>query len=227
MEIRTTSSRAQGVITKALRYPLCTRDVLDAILRSPECPPAAFAPTPELPRRLFRGLSPRKDARWTTRDEPLPFLEYLYVHERIPRPNANAHEGYPLAMAVHAGFRPLAAFLLEHGADPARKNGLAVLVAIKHRDLGLVKMLIERGGASGTEEGPTPSQPQVLAAKRRRGQREESRPPNKRRRLEDRVQCSAEMLRVAVKERAMDIVQYLRDEKGCVPDMKTLQMMSL
>lgn len=43
--------------------------------------------------------------------------------------------------------------------------------------------------------------------------------------LEDRVQITPEMLKVAVKLDARDIVEYFMKEKGCVPDLQTLQMM--
>ncbi|EIN10010.1 hypothetical protein PUNSTDRAFT_133780 [Punctularia strigosozonata HHB-11173 SS5] len=219
---RTPATRTRGIITLALRYPLCTRDVLEAILRDGTCPVIPLY-APDLPQRLFRELSPRKDGPWTVRDEPLPLLHYLFNHDRIPRPNTNAHQGFALTMAVHAGFRPLISFLLENGADPSWKDGLAVLVAIKRKDLDLVKMLVERSGSSVVTDNPPTSQ----ARKRKRGEREVVRSSSKRPRLEDRLKCNVEMLRIAVKEGAMDIVQYLREEKGCVPDMKTLRIMSV
>ncbi|KAJ7773062.1 hypothetical protein B0H16DRAFT_137705 [Mycena metata] len=223
------------VVSKVLRFPLCSITVLDAVLRtwavdaststqeedtpappSPsvgqtrpselEEPPGGSstlvsAPTaaPELPRRLFRGLKPRTDREYIDSDAPLPLLRYLYASPRIPPPNPNSHEGYALTRAVHAEFVPLIAFLLEHGASPHHKNGLAVLVAIRLKKLPLVRMLIERAEVGG------------------RGA--------KKRRLEDRMEVTPEMLKAAVRAKARDIVEYFTQDKGCVPDIQTLHML--
>jgi len=125
----------------------------------------------------------------------------------IPHPNINAHDGYALTKAVHAKFLPLIQFLLNHGADPQYKDCLAIRVAIRQRDLALVKLLIERDESSYEPGGG------------RTGRR-------KRRKLEDRVEINRAMLRAAVKCDARDIVDYLTREKGCVPDMQTLHMMT-
>lgn len=74
------------------------------------------------------------------------------------------------------------------------------MVAIRKKDLSLVRLLIER----------------VLSPEGKQ---------TKRRRLEDRVAVSPEMLKVAVKCNAREIVDYLTKEKGCIPDIQTLQMM--
>jgi len=134
--------------------------------------------------------------KWTDREDPLPYLKYLYEIPGIPPPDSNSHDGYPLTRAVHAGFVPLVSFLLTHGADPRRKKGLAIMVAIRRKDLSLLKILIEQPKGTG-----------------------------KRRKLEDRIQVTPEMLRVAVKCDARDIVEYLVVEKECIPDMQTLLMM--
>lgn len=82
------------------------------------------------------------------------------------------------------------------------------MVAIRQKNLPLVKMLIERDDSA---YGPG----DVVNKQRKR----------KRRRLEDRIPVHREMLKTAVKCDARDIVDYLTVEKGCVPDMQTLQMM--
>ncbi|KAJ7022599.1 hypothetical protein C8F04DRAFT_234850 [Mycena alexandri] len=225
------------VVSKVLRFPLCSKTVLDAVLRtwavdppsssqeedtpSPlslsvgqtkpselEKPPGDSStlfstPTaaPELPRQLFRGLKPRTDREYIDSDAPLPLLRYLYASPRIPPPNPNSHEGYALTRAVHAEFIPLILFLLGQGASPHHKNGLAVLVAIRLKKLPLVRMLIERAEVGG-----------------RRGA--------KKRRLEDRMEVTSEMLKAAVRAKARDIVEYLTQEKGCVPDIQTLHMLT-
>ncbi|TFY83523.1 hypothetical protein EWM64_g479 [Hericium alpestre] len=141
---------------------------------------------------------------WRDRHEPLPFLRYLYDHPRIPAPDPNSHDGYPLSHAVRAGFAPLVRFLLDHGASPRCKDDMAVMLAIQRRDLEMVKLLIEPSTAvTGEDTG-------------RKG---------KRRRVADRVEVSPRMLRVAVRHKANDIVDYLTNEKGCVPDLQTLRLL--
>lgn len=186
-----------SIITRALRYPLCTPLVLDAILRRTDCPP--FEKTVVvLPRRLFNELGTfERPGTWKARHSPLPFLKYLYTHSRLPHPDPNSHDGYPLARAVHAGFRPLILFLIAHGASAGLKDGLAVKIAIQKRDLSLVKMLVEPDKSSSSGGG-------------------------KRRKVADRVVLGSAHLRVAVQAKARDIIDYLVHEKGCVPDMRTL-----
>ncbi|KAJ6544806.1 hypothetical protein DFH09DRAFT_1263091 [Mycena vulgaris] len=224
-------------VSKILRFPLCSVPVLDAVLRAwppdapasepgespgsplssekqPEAealpgdateslppPPPVPAPTPELPKRLFRALGPRTDREYRASDAPLPLLRYLYASPRIAPPDANSHEGYALTRAVHAEFVPLVRLLLAHGAAPHHKHGLAVLVAIRQKKLPLVRMLVERAEEPGG------------AAR------------GKRRRLQDRVEVTPEMLKTAVKAKARDIAEYFMQEKGCVPDIQTLHML--
>lgn len=201
-----------GALDRILCYPLCTQSVLHHLIRMA---PRHRASTPQvavrLPRRLFRPLFPPSGSdpttaklkwSWTETAHPLPLLEQLYATVGLAGltglVDVNAHEGYALTRAVHAHFVPLIRFLLAHGADPGAKDGLAVVVAIRRRDLGLVRLLIER----------------VDDAKRGTG---------KRRKLRDRLVVTNEMLRIAVKCDARDIVQYFREEKGLVPDLKTLR----
>jgi hypothetical protein len=126
-----------SVISFALRYPLCrTLDVLEAFLRrSAACQSNGTLPV-RLPRWLFRRLGP-------SGEEALPLLRYLYGL-RFPSLHLipNSHRGFPLASAVKAGAIPLVRFLLEHGASPHCANALAVRIAIKRRDLDLVRLLI-------------------------------------------------------------------------------------
>ncbi|KAJ2914498.1 hypothetical protein MD484_g5907, partial [Candolleomyces efflorescens] len=223
-------------LTRALRYPSCTIEVLEAFhslikrnrdrhkARSPEtAPPEDETPlekapeeekeeepkgtkkTFDLPRRLFRNLDKRP--AWTDNDAPLPYLRHLFStfkagDDNCDRlgPDPNANQGYALTKAVHIKFIPLVRFLLEHGASPEPKDCLAVIVAIRQKNLPLVKMLIER-----QESSPSSSK--------------------KRRRLEDRVKPDVKMLKEAVRCKARDITEYLYHEKGVVPDMTTLQMM--
>jgi hypothetical protein len=228
------------LITYALRFPLCTLPVLAALLERPTSiadtangtngtgdhtpsnananrpvvarrpqPSSPRQPRPELPRRLFRQLS-------ASGAEVLPLLRYLYrdgserdegsdakeMRVTWSAPDADSHDGYALVRAVSAGAMPLVRFLLDHGASPSRRNALAVKIAIKRRDLALVRLLVEP--------------PDACPEERRRG---------KRRRLSDRVQVDAEMLRLAVTCGAQDIAEYSMNEKGCVPDLETIYLL--
>ncbi|KAI0635593.1 hypothetical protein C8Q77DRAFT_1053453 [Trametes polyzona] len=240
------SARAYGLISKVLRYPICTREVLEAILRSAHCP---YIPTPQdrdrrptiLPRHLFRNLNPRDNPGqrpWTEYDEPLPFLKFLYTHPRIPYPATNSYDGYALTRAVYAEFTPLIRFLLAHEASPMCKDNLAVLVAIRRKSLPLVRMLIERDDSEAAGDADSSASASGTRKRRRlsgqasagvessggasKGPRSKS---AKRRKLEDRVSVTPDMLKAAVKCDARDIAEYLMREKGCVPDMQTVLMM--
>ncbi|KAI0077862.1 hypothetical protein K474DRAFT_1684027 [Panus rudis PR-1116 ss-1] len=230
------------LLHKGLRYPICTQPVIETMFRNPSI---AFhlersSQRPELPRRLFRTLDSRPrqvgrkrkapEEQWSIDDEPLPFLRYLYGHPQIRRPDPNAWDGYALTKAVAAGFVPLIQFLTENGADPSCKGAIAVLVAIRKKDISLVKMLIERDGTMSSMEEAN----ERGAIRQRIGvqqQRQGDSSPRKsktakRRKLEDRVRVNQEMLKTAVRCNARDIVEYLVHEKGCVPDMQTIRMMT-
>ena len=191
----------QSTLSRALRYPICSKEVLE-VFRRQSNPILDAGTTLELPKRLFKSLAPKEGSvdgpspKWIDREHPLPYLKYLYDTPGIPLPDVDSHAGYALTKAVHAGFIPLVCFLLARGASPKCKKGLAVMVAIRRKDLSLVRMLIER-----PKEG------------------------TKRRKLEDRILVNSEMLKMAVKCQAWDIVEYLTTEKGCVPDMQTLRLM--
>lgn len=49
---------------------------------------------------------------------------------------------------------------------------------------------------------------------------------NKRRKIEDRIVVDQDLLKVAVRCDARDIVEYFVKEKGCIPDMQTVLTMS-
>lgn len=181
----------------------------------------------ELPRRLFRNLVPRPARPWTKDDYPLPFLRHLYNHARIPRPQPDSWEGYPLTKAVASKHLPLVRFLLDQEASPALKDGLAVQVAIRLKDLSLVKMLIEPLDVS---EPTSPSENRLhkyhkVEIRRRRPEEDvERKKSKKKRKLEDRVDVSQAMLQTAVACNARDIVEYFMQEKSCMPDMRTVKL---
>ena len=200
----------------------------------------------ELPRRLFRNLSPRplttgKRKRgdpypcgWTEHDDPLPFLRFLYAHPRIPRPYTDSWDGYALTKAVHVEFIPLVQFLLEQNASPEEKDGLAVMVAIRRKNLPLVRLLIERDGVHPTSKRRRTSETEMEASTGRDGlpagpSRKRDRASvgstAKRRKLGDRIQVTQDMLKTAAQSDARDIVEYFIQEKGCVPNMQTVLLM--
>lgn len=193
---RIESTNPRDILSRALQYPLCSEVTLSTIARNLEHP---LSLSPDLPRRLFRNLTPERNYGET--DDPLPFLHYLWSRTDVGPPNVNTNQGYALTKAVHAKFVHLVRFLLDHGASPQQKNCLPVMVAIRQKSLPMVKMLIERtaSGKSGM----------------------------KKRRLEDRVPVNPEMLKLAVKCKARDIVIYLTQEKHCSPDMQTLSLLML
>jgi len=211
-----------GLVSYVLRFPICTESVLQSIFRTVGLEqiesirkPASFT---ELPARLFRDLRPKGRAgvghkrhppgQWSSNDDPLPFLRYLYNHPRIPPPDTNTNHGYALTKAVAAGFKPLIRFLLLNGADPSQKGCLAVMVAIRRKELELVKMLIEPssfGVSSKNDEGGGRS--------------------GKRRRMDDRLRVTQKMLASAIQCDARDIANYFVVEKGVTPPIQSLMMM--
>jgi ankyrin repeat protein len=205
-----------------LRFRLCSQEVLEAILRiDPSLRKkerTSRTGTPALPAHLFSKIKQRPNFGrtgapvWKDRDYPIPFLRYLFSLEAGLTPlDVNAHGGYALTKAVHTGFRALIQFLLYHGADPSIKGNLAVLVAIRQKDLSLVKMLIERIDLMVDNEQGDDTTSRLKSK-------------GKKRKLPDRISVAPEMLKVAVQCDARDIVDYLI-EKGCIPDIATLNML--
>jgi len=180
------------IYTRALRYPICDEEVLQAINSfSKDVPQGTMCV--QLARRLFRNLSPPENG-WTANDHPIPLLRYLYETSDIPPVNTDANDGYALTRAIHARFLPLVKFLLQHQASPKCHDGLAVKVAIRQRDLHMVRTLVERD-------------PKHDGKKKRK----------------DRITLDSRMLKVAVMSDAKDIVEYLCKEKKVTPDMQTLK----
>ncbi|KAL4252576.1 hypothetical protein ABKN59_005027 [Abortiporus biennis] len=216
----TPTRKGIGIISKALQYPICNSpSIIEAILRDKRVDKKILRDDKktELPRRFFRNLSPRvqRSSRKLAVEEeyPLPFLRYLYAHPKIPPINTNSFEGYALTKAVASDYISLVKFLLDQGASPQWKNGLAVNVAITRKDLPLVRLLIEPDMTIAEEDT-------------RKSETKGRRKTAKRRKLEDRMKVTQEMLKAAVRSDARDIVEYLMKEKGCVPDMETVLMMS-
>jgi hypothetical protein len=133
------------IYSRALRYPICGRTVFKMICRllkdyNKPCPQLPI----QLPRRLFRSLLPTNEREWSDQDYPLPLLREIYCSPDIPVIDVDAFDGYALAKAVHAQFIPLVKFLLDKGASPECKDGIAVKIAIRLKDLDMFKMLVIR-----------------------------------------------------------------------------------
>ncbi|KAF9485228.1 hypothetical protein BDN70DRAFT_681478 [Pholiota conissans] len=186
------------VYTKALRYPMCNERELEALHILTKDFPRNKSPV-QLARRFFRPLDV-PGSGWTDDSHPLPLLRYVFDNPNIPPINPNVNKGYALVRAVHAKSIPLIQFLLDHGASPKCHENLAVVVAIRQKNLKLVKLLVER------------RDPQKRAGKKRK--------------LEDRMTLDAGLLKVAVQAGASDIVDYIYREKEVIPDVQTLKRMA-
>lgn len=238
-------NRNKGLIGFALSFPLCTKEVLSNLALHPL---NATSFSPPLPKRFFKNLTPRKGGKeWSESDDPLPFLKYIYSHARssdarFRPPDVNANEGYALCRAVHAGFYPLVTFLLSQGASLAYKDALAVRIAIRKLDADLVRTLLERDVEESVIEvecqrsdsnSRNYSQSRIQASNAPVSsngtanlpiKRQKIKKSGKRRRLEDRIEVTTAMLRLAVKADARDIVELFLS-KGARPDMATLDLM--
>lgn len=150
--------------------------------------------------------------------------------------NVNAHGGAALTLSSAHGAHRLVRDLLERGADPKSKGGMAVRAAIRRKDVDLVRMLVERS----PEKTDSPSRisrighldanAQNVGDRNERGHapysppkdRERPAPSTKRRRLLDRVEITPDLVGEAMRLDARDIVNYFVLEKGCSPDIRTL-----
>ncbi|KAF8807062.1 hypothetical protein BYT27DRAFT_7242682 [Phlegmacium glaucopus] len=183
------------IYSRALRYPICGRTVFETIcglLKDYESSP--LSPV-QLPRRLFRSLLPASGREWSDEDHPLPFLREIYYAPNLTIINADADDGYALTRAVHAQFAPLVQFLLDKGASP-NHNGIAVKIAIRSKNLDMLKMLIER---------PLPRSGKM--------------------KYRDKMSLHSSMMGIAISCGANDIVEYYR-RKGVVPDISTLRKLA-
>jgi hypothetical protein len=123
-----------------LRYPICGRTVFEIIRRLLK----DYKNLPvKLPRRLFRSLLPTNEREWSDQDYPLPFLRDIYGTPNLQVIHVNDYQGYALTKAVRAQFKSLVKFLLDKGASPKSKGGIAVKIAIRLQDLDMFKMLAQ------------------------------------------------------------------------------------
>ncbi|KAH7341841.1 hypothetical protein B0J17DRAFT_276191 [Rhizoctonia solani] len=215
----------ENVLESALSYPMCTDSALDFL---EHIYPLALLPRSKLKavrvspgRWMFRNLqsqpkpkrrrkhgsnpvpAPPSSSSTNPRSNPLAFLQSLESRYTLSF-SANG-SAFALAMCVRAGpaQRPLLQLLLRNGADPSAKSCLPLQIAAALGDLDALKLMIEPSDEQ---------QSQGIAGR-------------KRRRIEDRVQPTNKVLSAAVKERHIEVAEWLMHEKGVVPDMATMQML--
>jgi hypothetical protein len=154
----------------------------------------------ELPRRLLR--LPHNST------EPIhPLIRYLFD---TYTPSPDAPDGYPLARAVLSSNYALMGYLLEKGADPAVKDGLAVEVAISKKDLKAVRLLVEARSSHGKTRALTEDGSDDDDEERKRGPAGR----NKRRKIGEKVMISQRLVEVAMRKGSREIVHYFVHEKG-------------
>lgn len=167
---------------------------------------------------------------------PLAHLELLLRLVLLHRASPNSLQGYPLAMAVHRMSMPIICFLLAVGADPGLKQGFALQLASKKGWLEGLRMLVERDDkleAQWKQQVHSLSETMhtIVALRMHR-----PRPPprknaepggTKRRRIEDRLKLDTTHLQTAVRSNAWNVVAYMMQQKGVVPDVDTLRLMEV
>jgi hypothetical protein len=187
-------------INSALQFPIMTLEVLRLYLQlgHQEALPGTPGIRVHLPKRLFKHIGPIS-AGGTDQctNDPIPFLQILYDHFGT-RLGVDSFNGYALIRAVYALHIPLIRWLLDHGAVVNMGDTPTIKLAIKKRDLGILKMLVERV------------------------EKEES-PNGKRRRLEDRVTLNSTHLQLAIQSDAKEIARWMMDVKGVVPNVQTIR----
>lgn len=183
----------------------------------------------------------------------LLFLEIVALHVPLSPTHLgalrliNSFDGYPLVKSTFYKSQFMLQMLLCLGADPARGEKKAMLVAIRSGWLEGLKIMVER------DEGMIRKWEAVLMEvtiwfrkkeERRRGiivqpeateteveegdlgresSRLDSNPTQKRRRLLDRAKFDSAMLKEAVKRSHWPIVNFIRS-KGVAPDLKTIKL---
>ncbi|KAJ1028798.1 hypothetical protein NDA16_001963 [Ustilago loliicola] len=125
--------------------------------------------------------------------------------------DASSHHGYPLAMAVHRRSYSLVHLLLLFGADPARKEGLAVQIAIRNGFLEILRLLV-LGPCLDADAAQTQSHliPAGYALPQQLGS-----PP---------FQLDQTHLRLAIQSRQWDLVDYIWHERKVSPDIACLRL---
>ncbi|KAL1413080.1 hypothetical protein Q8F55_000829 [Vanrija albida] len=153
-----------------------------------------------LPRRIFRNRPGPKEPAVA------PIIKFLF--ERYA-PEVNGGSGYALQRAVLNGNYDLVEYLLRRGADPTQRDRLAITLAIRAKDLKMIKLLVEPLHGAGTfkEEGDSPSTSR-----------------GKKRKVIDRVKIDSKLVREAMSaaDPSEDIIQYFVHEKGAMPPLNEI-----
>lgn len=154
-------------------------------------------------------------------------LRLILIHHASP----NSNQGFLLAMAVYAESTPLICFMLACGADPMLRNGIALHISVKKGWIRGLRLLVERDDRVEahwrtilrqiTHELHNLSQIRCGNVTKTPHRHLGS---NKRRRLADRCQVDVSLLNAAVRSKAWDLVNYLMNQKGLVPDVDTLNL---
>jgi len=203
--------------TRCLRYPICNQAVVQSICRLIKEHRYGLVldscSLVRLPNRLGHHLrsasstssssSSDSTTTWTVDDEPLPFLRYLSECPDIPPFELN---GFILANALKAKFIPLVEFILDRETSTNSHHRLALQLAVRQKDLGLLKLLVE-GGGRGIGRDPKTMRSRRIEKKR----------------TTVRLPLDAELLNLAIHVGAYDIASYLHKEKKVVPNLQTIK----
>lgn len=145
-----------------------------------------------LPRRIFRHRPGPQDPAVA------PIIKFLF--ERYDPP-VNSGQGYALQRSVLNANYELVEYLLRRGADPMIKDRLAIILAIRAKDLRMIKLLVEPLPGAGTfkEEADSPSTSR-----------------GKKRKIIDRVKIDSKLVREAMSatDPSEEIIHYFVNEKG-------------
>lgn len=125
--------------------------------------------------------------------------------------DASSHQGFPLAMAVHRRSYSLVHLLLLFGADPARKEGLAVQIAIRNGFLEILRLLVS---GPCIDADAAQSQSCLIPAGHTLPQQLGSQP----------FQLDQSHLRLAIQSRQWAIVDFIWHEKKVSPDIACLRL---
>lgn len=164
----------------------------------------------------------------------------------------NGYEGLPLVKSVFAQSHFMIQLLLSLGAEPSRKEGLALYVAIRKGWLEGLEIMIERDEAKiahwdaaikgirswchrreeRRRHGNSKDDNDASHIQHQNGTAKEASLDEhpitlkKRRRLLDRAQPDSKMLKEAVKHNQWAIANYIRS-KGVIPDLRTIKLIEM
>ncbi|KAL5634987.1 hypothetical protein ACGC1H_002878 [Rhizoctonia solani] len=194
------------ILESALSYPICTENVLDFLEH--------MHPLVLLPRSSLKDVrvSP---GRWVFRN--------LQSHPKPKRRRKHPNSAPAPSSSLNTNLRinPLTfleslerMYTLSFSA-PGSAFALAMCVRAGPAQYPLLQLLLRNGDLNALKlmiEPTTEPSPQGTTG-------------GKRRRMEDRVQPTTNVLSAAVKEKHLEVAEWLMHEKGVVPDMATMRML--